>query len=202
MIDLYESETDVKISKKGSKQRGFFFLILGLIFQILFLWGYWSFLDASGSWATFWLTIINSEYFPFSTILFIFGAGCLLIAIREFRWQEAWIIKTTLFPETPGVQKRWKLFKWSGSKEIVQNQIVTLRIHTIPLDKYKLYQRYLLEIDYQETSDSNVKTLVLYKENDDSTHSTTMRLAGKIQEILAISEEIERTEASTSKMER
>jgi hypothetical protein len=196
MIHLYESETEVRLTKRGNKQRGLFFLILGTIFQILFVWGYWSFLDATGPAATFWLAIINSEYLPFTTILFIFGAGCILIAIREFGWQEAWIIKTTLLPNNPGIEKKWKLFWYSKSKKIVQNQIITIRMHSIPLDKYKLYQQYQLELDYTDTDESKAKTVVLYKDEDITTASTAERLATKIHEILGISTEIERTQAS------
>ena len=196
MINLFESETEVRLTKRGNKQRGLFFFILGIMFQMLFVWGYWSLLEVTGSEAIFWLTIINSEYFPFITILFIFGAGCILIAIREFGWQEAWIIKTTLLPNTPGIQTKWKLFWYSGSKEIVQNQIMTIRIHSIPLDKYKLYQQYQLEVDYSNTDESDVKTVVLYKDESNSTTSTAERLATKIHEILGMTNEIERTQAA------
>ena len=196
MINLYESETEVRLTKRGNKQRGLFFLILGVMFQILFLVGYWPFLDLTDLRTTFWRMIINSEYFPFITILFIFGAGCILIAIREFGWQEEWIINTSLLPDMPGIQKKWTLFWYSGRKNISQNQIVAIRIHSIPLDKYKVYQQKQLEIDYVDTDESDVKTVVLYKDEENLTSSTAERLATKIHAILGISTEIERSQAA------
>ena len=112
MITLHESISDeIKIVKKGSKERGLFFGILGSLFQIIFLWGYWSFLDETGPWAIFWLSIINSEFFPFTFLLFVFGAGCILVAIREFGWEESLVIKTKLSNEIPGVRKKLRLFR-------------------------------------------------------------------------------------------
>ena len=196
--DINESNFDeLSIIKRGSKPRGLFFLIMGLLFEILFFWAFWSFVDTTSPLAFFWLGLIYSEFFPFtSLLLFLFGGGCFLIAIREIGWMESWIIKKQLFLETPGIQKRWQLFEWTGkSKLIPKNQIKTLRVHKIPLDALKLFNRNQLEVDYQVSIDSPLEKVVLYADDSEFAGATTIRLAEKIREILEITEEIEQTEA-------
>ena len=195
-FEFNESNPDeLWIIRRGSKHRSLFFLIMGSLFQILFVWAYWSFLDTTGPWAFFWLGLINSEFFPLTSLLFLFGGGCILIAIREAGWVESWIIKKELFPKTPGLEKRWQLFNWTKSNSIPMDQIQSLRIHTIPLDALKLFNRYQLEIDYQVSIDSPLEKIVLYADDSRLAGATTIRLAEKIREILKMTEEIERTEA-------
>ena len=203
MITLQESISDeIKIVKKGSKERGLFFGILGSLFQIIFLWGYWSFLDETGPWAIFWLSIINSEFYPFTFILFVFGAGCILVAIREFGWEESLVIKTKLSKEIPGLQKKLRLFRWSRTTTILNNQIVTLRLHSIQLDQFAINKAYQIELDYREEPNSSLKTIIVYKDNEDKINTTAQRLAEKIHRILSLSGEIEKTESATLQLEK
>jgi len=96
--------------------------------------------------------------------------------------------------EISGKDTSWSWY--SGRKNIIQSQIGAIRIHSIPLDKYKLYQQKQLEIDYVDTDEQGVKTVVLYKDEANSASSTTERLAIIIHEILGISSEIERSQAA------
>lgn len=190
------------IIRRGNKLQSVFFVIMGFFFQLLFVWAYWSFLDATGPWAFFWLGLINSDYFPFTSLLFLFGGGCFLIAIKEGGWIESWIIKKELSTKTPGVQKQWQLFKWSRVKTFPKDQIRSVRIHTIPLDTLKLFNRYQLEVDYQGTLHSPIETYVLYSDDSELAGATIIRLADQIQEILNLIEGIERTEAPYPTLER
>ena len=203
MITLHESISDeIKIVKKGSKERGLFFGILGSLFQIIFLWGYWSFLDETGPWAIFWLSVINSEFYPFTFILFVFGAGCILVAIREFGWEESLIIKTKLSNGIPGVKKELRLFRWSRTTTILNNQIVTLRLHSIQLDQFGINKAYQIELDYREEINSSLKTIKVYRDNEDKINTAVQRLVEKIHRILSLSGEIEKTESATLQLER
>jgi len=201
-VELKESNpNELGIIRSGSKLKSLFFGILGIMFQTLFIWGYWSFLDTSGPWAFFWFGLINSELFPFISVLFLFGGGCFLIAIREIGWVESWIIKKELFPQTPGIQKRWQFFKWSKEKYISKDQIYSLRIHTVPLDRIKLFNRYQLELGYLDAIDSTLSNLVIYTDESEFAAATILRLAQKIKEILEFQKDIERTEAPNSTLE-
>jgi hypothetical protein len=201
-IELKESNpNELWIIRSGSKLKSLFFGIIGIMFQTLFIWGYWSFLDNTGPWAFLWLSLINSELFPFISILFLFGGGCFLIAAREIGWIESWIIKKELFPKTPGIQKRWQFFKWSREKNVSKDQIYSLRIHTIPLDRLKLFNRYQLEIGYLDAVDSTLSNLVIYTDESEMAAATTLRLAQKIKEILEFPKDIERSEATNTILE-
>jgi hypothetical protein len=203
MIAIHESTSDeIRIVRKGSKERGFFFIILGSLFQIIFLWGYWSFLDETGPWAIFWLSIINSEFFPFTFVLFVFGAGCILVAIREFGWVESLVIKKKLSKEIPGLQKELRLFRWSRTTTILNKQIVTLRLHSILLDQVGMNKSYQIELDYWEEPNSSTKTLIVYKSHEDKMYFPAQRLTEKIHEILSLSAEIEKTESATILLEK
>jgi hypothetical protein len=193
---------EVKILREGSKQRGFFFGILGVLFQIIFVWGYWSFLGETGPWATVWLTLINSEFFPFTFILFVFGAGCILIALRELGWKESILITKRISPDSAGIRKEIQLFRWLRATLILKNQIVTLRLHSILLDEFGVNKSYQIEIDYREDQDSSVKTLILYKEHEDKMYEPALRLVNKIHEILSLPDEIEKTESATLQMKK
>ncbi|MFW9902691.1 MAG: hypothetical protein ACFFFH_00045 [Candidatus Thorarchaeota archaeon] len=193
--DIDESTPgEVWIIQRGNKLQSIFFALMGMIFQILFIWAYWSFLDASGPWAFFWLGLINSDFFPFTSLLFLFGGGCFLVAIKEGMWIESWIVKKELVSKTPGLQKRWQLFRWSRTKTITKDQIQSLRIHKIPLDMLKLLNRYRLELDYQSSGDSPLETVILYSDDKELAGVTVNRLAKTIQEILGISQKIEKKE--------
>jgi hypothetical protein len=183
------------IIQRGSKPLSIFFALMGLIFQVLFIWAYWSFLDVSGPWAFFWLGLINSEFFPFTSLLFLFGGGCFLVAIKEGFWIESWIIKKELTLNTPGLLQKWQLFRWTRTKKLTKEQIQTLRIHKIPLDTLKLFNRYQLEVDYQDSDNSLLETFILYSDDTELASATVNRLADTIQEILNINEKIERKEA-------
>ncbi|MHA2224504.1 MAG: hypothetical protein ACXAC8_04835 [Candidatus Hodarchaeales archaeon] len=189
---------ELRIIKRGSKLRSLFFALMGLLFQILFVWGYWSFLDTTGPWVFFLLGIINSEMFPFTAVLFLFGGGCFLIAIKEGVWIECWIINKKVSPERHGIERRQQLFRWTRSTFVLKNHIQALRIHTIPLDRIKSYNRYQLEIDYFVSSESPVENLVIYSDDSENAHATILRITQKIHELLEISQEIEGTEASPS----
>ncbi len=195
-IDINESNPDeLWIIHQGSKLQSIFFAIMGFLFQVLFVWAYWSFLDASGPWAFFWLGLINSEFFPLTSLLFLFGGGCFLVAIKEAFWIECWIIKRELSLKIPGIQKQWQLFSWSRTKTISKDKIQSLRIHTIPLDTLKLFNRYQLEVDHQGSINSPLETSVLYSDDSELAGGTILRLAEKIQALLNITEGIERLEA-------
>ncbi|MFX1285001.1 MAG: hypothetical protein ACFFB5_15170 [Promethearchaeota archaeon] len=191
-----ESNPDeLHIIRRGNKLQSVFFVIMGFFFQLLFVWAYWSLLDATGPWAFFWLGLINSDYFPFISLLFLFGGGCFLIAIKEGGWIESWIIRRELPTKKPGIQKQWQLFKWSGVKTVPKDQIRSVRVHTIPLDTLKLFNRYQLEVDCQITPNSPIETHVLYSDDSELAGGTIIRLANQIQEILNLTEGVERTEA-------
>ena len=195
--DIDESNPgELLIIQRGNKLQSIFFVVMGIFFQVLFIWAYWSFLDASGPWAFFWLGLINSEFFPFTSLLFLFGGGCFLVAIKEGLWIESWIAKKELVPNTPGLQKRWQLLRWSRTKSITKDQIRSIRVHKIPLDTLKLFNRYQFEVDYQGIDDSPPKTAILYSDDKESASATVFRLAKKIQDILNFPEEIEKKEAS------
>ncbi|MFX1505065.1 MAG: hypothetical protein ACFFDC_03020 [Promethearchaeota archaeon] len=195
--DIDESNSgELWIIQRGNKLQSIFFALMGMLFQILFIWAYWSFLDTSGPWAFFWLGLINSEFFPFTSLLFLFGGGCFLVAIKEGLWIESWIAKKELVPNTPGLQKRWQLFRWSRTKSITKDQIRSLRVHKIPLDTLKLFNRYQFEVDYQGTGDSPLETAILYSDDNESASTTAFRLAKKIHEILDFPKEIKKKEAS------
>ncbi|MHA2245430.1 MAG: hypothetical protein ACXADY_10735 [Candidatus Hodarchaeales archaeon] len=197
--EVDESNKDeLSIIQRGSKQRSIFFACMGLLFQILLMWSFWTFLDITGSWAFFWLGIINSEFFPFISILFLFGGGCFLLALREGGWVESWIIKKDLIPESPGILKKYQLFMLSRSIIIPRNQIQTLRIHSIPLDRIKVFNSYRIEIDYRLSFETPLETLVIFSDDSEFAGAITQRLAQKIREILELSTEIDHTESSPS----
>ena len=203
MVTKLESNTDeIKIIRKGRKERGFFFGILGILFQIIFLWGYWSFLDETGSWAIFWLTIIYSEFFPFTFISFVFGTGCILIAVREFGWEETLIIRTNLFEEIPGLQKGVRLFRWLRTTTVLNTQIAALRLHSIQLDKVGINKVYQIELDYQEVANSSLKTIKIYGDNEDKLYITAQRLIERIHGILSLPKEIEKTESTALQLDK
>jgi hypothetical protein len=198
MRALVSSTSDeIKIVRRGSKERGLFFGIMGLVFQIIFVWGYWSFLDETGPWAIVWLTIINSEFFPYTFILFVFGAGCILLALREIGWKESLAIRKNLVQEISGIRKELRLFWWSRTTDILKNQIVVLRLHSILLDEFGVNKSYQIEVDYQENSESVIETLIMYKEHIDKVYEPASRLAIRIQEILSLAGDIEKTESQT-----
>jgi hypothetical protein len=175
---------------------------MGVLFQVIFVWGYWSFLDESGPWAFVWLTLINSEFFPYTFILFVFGAGCILLALREFGWSEAIVVKPTLSPEQPGIRKEIRLFQWSRATDILKDQIVTLRLHAILLDEFGINKSYQIEVDYRENRESEIETLILYKEHEDKLYEPTIKIINKIHEILSLNTEIEKTESATFQMDK
>ena len=196
VIDINESNPgELWIIQRGSKFQGIFFAVMGFLFQVLFVWAYWSFLDASGPWAFFWLGLINSEFFPFTSLLFLFGGGCFLLAIKEGILIECWIITKEMYVNTPGIQKRWQLLRWSRKLEIPRYQIRSLRIHKIPLDTLKLFNRYQLEVDYQKNDTSPLETSILYSADNESAGVKTTQLARKIQTILNLPGNIDRKEA-------
>jgi len=193
-IIIDESKKDeLKIIQRGSTSRALFFFIMGLIAQLLLIWGYWNFLEVTGPWTFFWLGMISSEFFPFFQTLFLFGGGCFLITIREVGWTELWIIKKELFPDSDGIQNIKMLFRWPRTKSIVKDQITTLRLHVVPLDRLKLYNRYQIEIDYRLTPNSSLESEILYKDDGETAKSNVFYLVRKIQEILKL--ETQKTEA-------
>ena len=202
-MEVYDSLSDeVRIIRKGSRKRGVFFILLGLIFQIIFLFGYWSFLDETGSLAIIWLTIANNEYFPFTFILFVFGAGCILAAVRDFGWEESLIIKVNLSKELPGLLRTQSLFWWSRSSIILNEQIVVLRLHSILLDEFGVNKSHQVELEYREEPNSRLNTIIIYNDIEDRVSSRSKQLVEKIHRILELSEEIEITESSTLLLEK
>ena len=195
-IDINEPNPDeLWIIQRGSKLQSVFFAVMGFLFQVLFIWAYWSFLDTSGPWAFFWLGLINSEFFPFTSLLFLFGGGCFLIAIKEGFLIESWIIYKQIALNTPGIEKRWQLSRLSRKVVISRDQIRSLRIHKIPLDTLKLFNRYQLEVDYQKTDTSTLETSILYSADNEFASAKITQLARKIQGILNLPENIDRKEA-------
>jgi hypothetical protein len=193
-ITFDESKKDeLKIIQRGSTPRALFFFTMGLIAQILLVWGYWNFLDATGPWAFFWLGVISSELFPFFQTIFLFGGGCFLVTLREAGWTELWIIKKDLFPDSAGIQQKKVLFRWSRIKTISKNQIKTINLHIIPLDRLKLFNRYQIEIQYRLSANGPPESDILYKDDSESAKSKVFHLVQRIQEILDI--EVKETEA-------
>ncbi len=189
-----ESKKDeIQIIKRGSIPRAIFFFTMGLIAQILLVGVYWNFLEASGPWAFFWLGLINSELFPFFQTVFLFGGGCFLITFRETGWTERWIIKKELLPDSVGIQQTKRLFRWSRTLTISKSQIKTINLHTIPLDRIKLFNRYQIEIIYQLSAEGPLESNVIYKDDSESAKSKVFRLVERIQEILDL--DVHKTEA-------
>ncbi|MHA2094703.1 MAG: hypothetical protein ACW98F_08740, partial [Candidatus Hodarchaeales archaeon] len=80
---------------------------------------------------------------------------------------------------------------------ILQTQIVTLRLHSILLDEFGINKSYLIELDYQKNAKSFIESLVLYKEPQDKTYEPALSLVNKIQDLLSLPQEFEKTESAT-----
>ena len=173
-----DSSMEVEFLKRGRKATGLFFLILGTLFQIIFIWMYWSFIDSTGQFSFIWLTIIYSDLIPFIPILFMFGGGCFLIAMKEFFWLEGWHLKDgqlTIY---------WQFFRFKKRKFVPFSQIQTIRVNKIPLDKIGIFSQRRLEIDYLEPNQESVVTVTLFIEESSDTTSTCYILERKIKQIL------------------
>lgn len=186
-------EGEFKIIQRGSTPQALFFFIMGLIAQILLIWGYWNFLESTGPWAFFWLGLINSELFPFFQSIFLFGGGCFLVTLREAGWKEFWIIKKDLLPDFTGIQQKKGLFRWLRVKTISKYQIKLINLHVIPLDRIKLFNRYQIEIEYQLSIDGPLEHDIIYKDDSESAKSQVFHIVKRIEEILDLS--VQKTEA-------
>lgn len=183
------------IIKHGNNLRGIFFLFMGLLFQILFLWMFWSFLDTTGPWAYFWLGLIYSDFFPFTSVLIFFGGACIVIAIRDLLWKECWIIDRELTNGESGIEKQICIFRWKKILLIQKVHITSICVHKIPLDSLQYFNQYRLELDYQINNESPVKKEFLYQNDKLSAAGITLQLAKKILDILELDLDIEQTEA-------
>ena len=201
MRNIVEFSKEIRILDRGSKKQGIFFVVLGLLFQIAFLLGYWSFLDQPGPWGFIWLTIINSDFFPFTFLLFIFGAACILAALKQFGWQEEILISSRLESNIPGVRKTIRFFRWNRPVNIFNDQIISLRLHSVLLDQIGINKLYQIELDYRKSSETLVETIILYKENEDKNYQTPKRLIDKIHAILSLTAEIVISESSIFQIE-
>ena len=95
------------------------------------------------------------------------------------------------------IQKDWRFLRWSGkSLKIHKDDILTLREHSISLDKFNLYKLKQIEIDYQSAKKTSCNTVVVYREQVADSKVSINRLVQDIQDILEISHEIEYTESS------
>ncbi|MFW9856675.1 MAG: hypothetical protein ACFFFG_16610 [Candidatus Thorarchaeota archaeon] len=185
-IEIFDTDpAELRIIKSGNLPTALFFLILGLMFQILFVWGLLTFTAASGIWALLTLGIIQSELFPYLSIVFMFGGGCLLVSVREFGWKEYTLVKN-------GKEGRIifgsAFFRWHREQEILKNQVQAIRVHIIPLDMVGMVNRYQLEMDYQITPGSDLSTLLIFVDKEGNTKTMVARLASKVQ--LLLGEEI------------
>ena len=197
-ISHKESE-EIHFIQRGKTSTGIFFGLMGVLFEILFFWGLWSFLNNSGRWADFFLLVINSDIFPFTSLLFLFGAGCFLMFFKEMWWIESLSIRKNVAFSKPGIQKDWRFLRWAGrSLKIYKDDILTLRVHSISLNKFSLYKLRQIEIDYQSPEKNSFNTVVLYREQEADSTISINKLIHDIQEILEISQEIEYTESSTT----
>ena len=195
-ISHKESE-EIHFIQRGKTSTGIFFGLMGVVFEILFFWGLWSFLNNSGRWADFFLLIIHSDIFPFTSLLFLFGAGCFLMFFKEMWWVESLSIRKNVAFSEPEIQKDWRFLRWSGkSLKIHKDDILTLRVHSISLDKFNLYKLKQIEIDYQSAEKTSCNTVVVYREQVADSKVSINRLVQDIQDILEISHEIEYTESS------
>ncbi|MHA2248591.1 MAG: hypothetical protein ACXADY_26835 [Candidatus Hodarchaeales archaeon] len=176
----YETNSSKKIEffKRGRKTIGLFFMILGTLFQILFIWMYWSFVDSTGQFSFIWLTIIYSDLIPFIPILFMFGGGCFLIAMKEFFWLEGWCLEDGQFT------LYWQFFILKKEKFVPFSQIKKIRINKIPIDKIGIFSQRRLEIDYLEPNQESVVTVTLFIEESSDTTSTCYILERKAKQIL------------------
>ncbi|MHA1966396.1 MAG: hypothetical protein ACW964_01215, partial [Candidatus Hodarchaeales archaeon] len=109
-----------------------------------------SFVDSTGSFSFIWLTIIYSDLIPFIPILFMFGGGCFLIAMKEFFWLEGWRLKDGQFTIY------WQFFRLKKQKFVPFSQIQNISINKIPLDQIGIFTQNRLEIDYLEPIHENV----------------------------------------------
>lgn len=176
----YETDSSMKVEffKRGRKVTGLFFMILGTLFQIFFIWIYWSFVDSTGQFSFIWLTIIYSDLIPFIPILFMFGGGCFLIAMKEFFWVEGWSLKDEQFIIY------WQFFRLKKQRIVSFSQIQTTRINKIPLDQIGIFTQNRLEIDYCKPNQESVVTETLFIEESSDTTSTCYILERKIKQIL------------------
>ncbi|MFW9779794.1 MAG: hypothetical protein ACFFE8_13145 [Candidatus Heimdallarchaeota archaeon] len=176
---------ELRIIRSGNRITALFFLILGLMFQILFVWGLLTFAEASGIWALLTLGVIQSELFPYLSIVFMFGGGCLLVALREVGWMEYTLVKN-------GKEGRIILgsafLRWKREQEILKNQVQVIRIHIIPLDMIGMVNRYQLEMDYEIAPGSDLSTLLIFVDKEGNAKTTVSRLASKVH--LLLGEEI------------
>jgi hypothetical protein len=188
---------DIWFRRKGNKRRGIFFGTLGVLFEIISFLVWFSLSSTDPELLFLLFTLFNSEMFPFLFIVFVFGAGCFLIALRDFGWEESIYITTDLIQNVPGIRKELRFFWWSRTTDILQTQIVTLRLHSILLDEFGINKSYLIELDYQKNAKSFIESLVLYKEPQDKTYEPALSLVNKIQDLLSLPQEFEKTESAT-----
>lgn len=181
---------------RGNKGRGIFFGVLGLLFEIIFGFIWFSVASSDPELSFLFFTLLNSEMVPFLFIAFTFGGGCLLVALKEFGWEESIHVKRAFFDGKPGIRKISKLFFWSRNFDIQTSQIIVLRLHSVLLDRIGMNKVHLIEIDYRLSSDSHLETLILYKDNIDRHFEPASTLVVKIHDILALSGDIEKTESS------
>jgi hypothetical protein len=187
---------DVLITRRGNRKRGLFFGVMGVFFEVIFLFT-WFFLATSDPEFLFFLFFLyNSEMTPFLFIAFTFGGGCLLIALKEFGWEESIHIKKVLMDEKPGIRKVSQLLFWSRILDIQNTQIISLRLHSIFLDRIGMNKTHQIEIDYRLSSNSSLDTLILYKDSNDRYFEPASTLVIKIHDVLALTEDIERTESA------
>ncbi len=112
-------------------------------------------------------------------------------------WREILIIKKNLELSKPGIRKDWQFLRWSGRIiKILKDDILTLRVHSISLDKVGLYKIRQIEIDYQVSETKSLNTFVMFREQKEDLDLPINSLIQDIQDILELSTEIEYTEAS------
>ncbi len=194
-ISRTENSDDIWIKRRGSRNRGIFFGILGFLFEIIFVYIWVSLRSSDPELLYLIFTLYNTEVTPFLFIFFVFGAGCFLITLREFGWEESILIKQNLVQNTPGIRKQFRFFSWIRAVDIPKERIIALRLHTIFMDQLGLNKSYHIEVDYQETTNSPVTTLVLFRDYKDTLTEPAASLVNKIHDILALPEEIEKTES-------
>lgn len=171
------------LRETGSPERGLFFITLGVLFEVLFVYGYWSLLDATGQWSWLWQTTLESELLPFTPLLLLFGGGCVLAGLKELFWQEIWLVQRSSATSEPIITRTLCFGSWRRETVFRKKFITRVELRTIPLDSTGSYLRYRLEFDVQQ-GENEPKEWVLFEGDGELGGSDAYQIARATSDIL------------------